>query len=110
MYICVSLPDSKINILRQIFTRHHQTSIFPFFLPKPSSAPSEPPSKDERQLTPIHLPWIRNIRALAYLGKKYYLFIKMSGKGTISQMSDNSGNVGFVLLWLSGRYAEVHIS
>jgi hypothetical protein len=25
-------------------------------------------------------------------------------------MSDDSGNGGFVLLWLSGRYAEVHIS
>ena len=40
------------------------------------------------QLTSVHSLRIRNLNALAYLGKKCYLCIEMSGKGSDSRMSD----------------------
>ena len=40
------------------------------------------------KLTFLHSQGIRNLNALAYLPKKYYLCIEMSGKGLISRMSD----------------------
>ena len=47
-----------------------------------------PASKALSLLTFLHSLRIRNLKALAYLGKKYYLCIEMSGKGLISRMSD----------------------
>ena len=62
--------------------------IFPISIPKPSSVSAELPSKTAYQLTSVHFPRIRNINALAYSGKNAYLCIEMSGKGSISRMSD----------------------
>ena len=45
-------------------------------------------SKALLQLTSVHFLRIRNLNALAYLAQKYYLCIEMSGKGSISRMSD----------------------
>ena len=39
-------------------------------------------------LTSVHYLRIRNLNALAYLPKKYYLCVEMAGKGLISRMSD----------------------
>ena len=39
-------------------------------------------------LTFLYFFRIRNLNALAYLPKKYYLCMEMSGKGSISRMSD----------------------
>ena len=62
--------------------------IFPISVPKHSSVSAELPSKTAYQLTSVHFPRIRNLNALAYSGNKWYLCIKMSGKGSISRMSD----------------------
>ena len=45
-------------------------------------------TKASPQLTFLHSLRIRNLKALAYLPQKYYLCIEMSGKGSISRMSD----------------------
>ena len=53
-----------------------------------SSSTLEHASKDPFQLTFVHSLRIRNLNAVAYSGKKYYLCMEMSGKGLISRMSD----------------------
>jgi hypothetical protein len=45
-------------------------------------------SKALSLLTLVHSLRIRNLNALAYLPKKYYLCVEMAGKGSISRMSD----------------------
>ena len=50
--------------------------------------PQNCPSKTAYLLTSVHLPRIRNLKAIACLGKKCYLCIEMSWKGLISRMSD----------------------
>ena len=45
-------------------------------------------SQPSQKLTLVHRFGIKNLNALAYLGKKYYLCVEMSGKGLISRMSD----------------------
>ena len=46
------------------------------------------PQPARLKLTFLHFQEIRNLNALAYSGKKLYLCIEMSGKGSISRMSD----------------------
>ena len=53
-----------------------------------SSIALKPFSKASPQLTSVHSLRIRNLNVLAYLAKKCYLCIEMSGKGLISRMSD----------------------
>ena len=61
---------------------------FPFLSLIVSSFALKPASKAPPQLTSVHSLRIRNLNAVAYLAKKYYLCIEMSGKGSISRMSD----------------------
>ena len=48
----------------------------------------KPASKASPLLTFLHSLRIRNLNAVVYLAKKWYLCIEMSGKGSISRMSD----------------------
>ena len=62
--------------------------VFPRFPVIVSSIAPTAASKAALTLTFLYSLRIRNLNALAYLGKKYYLCIEMSGKGSISRMSD----------------------
>ena len=67
------------------------TSRFPFFRLYPSSPPSpsfQPWSQPSPELTLVHAFGIKNLKAIAHSGKKWYLCVEMSGKGLISRMSD----------------------
>ena len=67
------------------------TSRFLFFRLYPSSPPSpslQPWFQPSLELTLVHALGIKNLKALAYLGKKCYLCVEMSWKGLISRMSD----------------------
>jgi len=70
------------------FLRTGRNLIFPDFLSFSPQTSLQSPQPAFLKLTFIHSQGIRNLNALAYSGKKWYLCIEMSGKGSISRMSD----------------------
>ena len=87
IYFCFQ-PISCLFRFASNFILTPSDPIFPISVPKPSSVSAELPSKTAYQLTSVHFQWIRNINALAYSGKKWYLCIGNGRKGSISRMSD----------------------
>ena len=88
MFIFVSTQDVSIVILHRIFCLHCRIR-FPrlFSSPIPSSF-CQPPSRASPSLTFLHSSRIKNLKALACLPENVYLCVEMSGKGSISRMSD----------------------
>ena len=70
------------------FLRTGRILIFLDFLSFSSQALFQSSQPASLKLTFLHSQGIRNLNALAYSGKKWYLCIEMSGKGSISRMSD----------------------
>jgi len=70
------------------FSLTPQSPDFSFLSLIASSITLTPASEAPSLLTFLHSLRIRNPNAVAYLGKKYYLCMEMSGKGSISRMSD----------------------
>ena len=70
------------------FSQNRRTLFFPDFLSFSSQTPILSPQLAFLKLTFLHSQGIRNLNALAYSGKKQYFCIEMSGKGSISRMSD----------------------
>ena len=87
VYFCFLIKQQAFQLLSD-FIKTDQTLIFLdflsfslqilFILPQPASL----------KLTFLYSKGIRNLNALAYSGKKQYFCIEMSGKGSISRMSD----------------------
>ena len=91
MFIIVDfcfLVKRKSYQLLSDFLRTGRTLIFLDFLSFSSQTPLQSPQPAFLELTFIHPKGIRNLNALAYSGKKWYLCIEMSWKGLISRMSD----------------------
>ena len=70
------------------FLRAGRALIFLDFLSFSHQTPFQSPQPVFIKLTFIYPQWIRNLNALACLPKNVYLCIEMSGKGSISRMSD----------------------
>ena len=87
LYFCFQIKHQAFLFLSDLIL----TVRFPFFRLYPSSPPSsslQPPYHLASKLTLVYSLRIRNLNALAYLGKKYYLCVEKAGKGSISRMSD----------------------
>ena len=69
----------------------------------PSSS-LQPLSPASQKLTLVYPFRIKNLNALAYLPKKYYLCVEMAGKGLISRMSDECLMKGKSVLSYFGEY------
>ena len=86
-YFCFQVKQQAFRFLSDYIL----TGRDPFFCHFPSLPPSsslQPSSQLPQKLTLVHSFGIKNLKALAYLPKKYYLCVEMSGKGSISRMSD----------------------
>jgi len=70
------------------FLRAGRTLIFLVFLSFSLQTPFQSPQPAIFKLTFLHSKGIRNLNAIAYLPKNAYLCVEMSGKGSISRMSD----------------------
>ena len=87
MYFCFLIKHQTFGYPSDfILTPRNPNFSFLFFIA--SSIVLKPASKTTFLLTFLHPLRIRNLKALAYLGKKYYLCVEMNGKGSISRMSD----------------------
>lgn len=84
---CFLAKQGSFQLLSD-FLRTGRNLIFPDFLSFSSQTPILSPLPIRLKLTFLHSQGIRNLNALAYSDKKYYLCIEMSGKGSISRMSD----------------------
>ena len=84
---CFLIKQGSFQLLSD-FLRTGRTFIFFDFLSFSSQTPIESPQPTFQKLTFLHSQWIRNLNAIAYLPKKCYLCVEMSGKGSISRMSD----------------------
>ena len=87
VYFCFLVKRQAFKFLSD-YSLTTRNPDFSFFSLIASSIIFKPASKALYLLTFLHSLRIRNLNALAYLGKKYYLCIEMSGKGLISRMSD----------------------
>ena len=84
---CFLVKQGSSQLLSD-FLKTDQTLIFLDFLSFSPQTSLQSPQPPFSKLTFLHVKWIRNLNALAYLGKKWYLCIEMSGKGSISRMPD----------------------
>ena len=84
---CFLVKQGSSQLLSD-FLRTGRTLIFLDFLSFSSQTPLLSSQPSFSKLTFLHPQGIRNLNALAYSGKKWYLCIEMSGKGSISRMSD----------------------
>ena len=87
LYFCFQFKHQAFLLLSDFIL----TVRIPFFRRFPSSPPSsslQTPSRPSQKLTLVYPLRIRNLNALAYSGKMYYLCVEMAGKGLISRMSD----------------------
>ena len=84
---CFLVKRRSFQLLSNIL-RTGRTLIFPDFLSFFSLTPILSPQPASLKLTFLHSKWIRNLNAIAYLPKNAYLCVEMSGKGSISRMSD----------------------
>ena len=87
MYIFFLVKQGSFQLLSN-FLRAGRTLIFLDFLSFSLQTPFQSSHPASLKLTFLYSQWIRNLNTLAYLGKKWYLCIEMSGKGSISRMSD----------------------
>ena len=87
VYFCFLVKRRSFQLLSD-FLRTGRTLIFLDFLSFSSQTPFQSPQPAFLKLTFLHFKWIRNLNALAYSDKKWYFCIEMSGKGSISRMSD----------------------
>ena len=86
------------------FTFTHLDVFFRLFSSLPLSSSLQPSSQPSQKLTLVHPLRIRNLNAVAYLPKKYYLCMEMSGKGSVSRMSDECLMKGKPWLLYFGEY------
>ena len=86
-YFCFIVKQQALLFLSD-FSWTPRNLVFPLFPVIASFIALKLASRVPFQLTLVHSFEIRNLNALAYLGKKCYLCIEMSGKGLISRMSD----------------------
>ena len=84
---CFLVKQGSFQLLSE-FLRTGRALIFLDFLSFSSQTLFLSPQPARLKLTFLHSKGIRNLNALAYLGKNAYLCIEMSGKGSISRMSD----------------------
>ena len=84
---CFLVKQGSFQLLSD-FLRTARTLIFLDFLSFSFQMLLLLPQPAFSKLTFLHSEGIRNLNAVAYLGKKCYLCIEMSGKGSISRMSD----------------------
>ena len=87
VYFCFLIKQQAFPLLSD-FLRTGRALIFLDFLSFSPQTSLQSPQPAFLKLTFLHSQWIRNLNALAYLGKKQYFCIEMSGKGSISRMSD----------------------
>lgn len=88
MFVFVFSSNSRLFNFTRILFLHLRGPFFRLFSSLPPSSSLQPSSQPSLELTLVHPFEIKNLKALAYLGKKYYLCVEMSGKGSISRMSD----------------------
>ena len=84
---CFLVIRRSFQLLSDII-KTDRTLIFPDFLSFFSLTPIQSPQPAFLRLTFLYSQEIRNLNAIAYLPKNAYLCIEMSGKGSISRMSD----------------------
>ena len=87
VYFCFLVKQGSFQLLSD-FLRTGRALIFLDFLSFPPQTPLQSPQPAFLKLTFLYSEGIRNLNALAYSGKKQYFCIEMSGKGSISRMSD----------------------
>ena len=87
VYFCFLAKQRSFQLLSE-FLRPGRTLIFLVFLSFSSQSLFQSSQPAHLKLTFLHSKGIRNLNALAYSGKKYYLCIEMSWKGLISRMTD----------------------
>ena len=87
VFFCFLVKQGSFQLLSE-FLRTGRALIFLDFQPLPSQTPFQSPQPAFLKLTFLHSKWIRNLNAIAYLPKNAYLCVEMSGKGSISRMSD----------------------
>ena len=104
MFIFVFSPNTRLFSFSRIFLYTSIDLVFQHFFFIASSIALTPVSKAPLQLTFLHSLRIRNLNALAYLGKKYYLCVEMAGKGSDSRMSDECLMKGKSGLLFFGEY------
>ena len=87
LYFCFQVKQQAFQLLSDFnFTRLDVFfRLFPYLSLLSSLKPQSQPSP---KLTLVYPFGIKNLKAIAYLPKKYYLCVEMSGKGSISRMSD----------------------
>ena len=84
---CFLVKQGSFQLLSD-FLRTGRALIFLDFISFSPQMLLQSPQPAFSKLTFLHSQGIRNLNALAYLPQKYYLCIEMSGKGSISRMSD----------------------
>ena len=87
VYFCFLAKRQVFQVLAD-FLRTGRTLIFLDYLSFSSQTPLLSPQPASLKLTFLHSQGIRNLNALAYLGKKCYLCTGNGRKGSISRMSD----------------------
>ena len=106
MYFCFLVKRRSFQLLSD-FLRTGRALIFLDFLSFSSQTPLQSPQPAFLKLTFLHPKGIRNLNALAYLPKKYYLCVEMSWKGSISRMSDECLMKGESGMLYFGEYQAV---
>ncbi len=87
LYFCFLVKQQAFQLISD-YTFTRLDVFFRFFSSLPPSSSILPSSQPSPKLTLVHPFGIKNLNALAYLGKNGYLCIEMSWKGLISRMSD----------------------
>ena len=87
VYLCFLIKHQAFQILSDFLVTSFDL-VFPVFPVIVSSIALTSTSKAPPPLTYLHSLRIRNLNAVAYLPKKYYLCVEMAGEGLISRMSD----------------------
>ena len=103
LYFCfLDKQQARHFVEDYILTCQHL--VFPLFPIFASSTALTSTSKAPFKLTFLHHFGIKNLNALAYLVEKCYLCVEMSGKGSISRMSDECLMKGKSVLPYFGEY------
>ena len=88
MFIFCFLVKQRSFLFLLDFLRTGRALILLDFLSFSSQSLFQSSQPAHLKLTFLHSQWIRNLNAIAYLPKNAYLCVEMSGKGSISRMSD----------------------
>ena len=87
LHFCFLVKQQAFQLVSD-FTFTRLDVFFRYFSSSSPSSSLQPSSQPSQKLTLVHHFGIKNLKALAYLAKKYYLCVEMAGKGLISRMSD----------------------